>query len=67
MPEGPAFFIYQDRADEWRWTLVAGNNRIVADSAEGYTSREGAENGMNLVRRFVNSQQLHIHNGAPPR
>ena len=28
---------YQDAGGEWRWRLKAGNGRIVADSAEGYT------------------------------
>ena len=34
------FVIWQDARGEWRWTLRnARNNKIVADSAEGYKSR----------------------------
>lgn len=36
------FIIWQDAKGEWRWTLRARNGRIVADSAEGYTSRRAA-------------------------
>lgn len=31
------YHVYQDEAGDWRWRLVARNNRIVADSGEGYT------------------------------
>lgn len=34
--------VYQDSATEWRWRLIAANNEIIADSAEGYTTRYGA-------------------------
>lgn len=36
------FIIWQDARGEWRWTLRARNNKIVADSAEGYKSRRHA-------------------------
>lgn len=30
------FHAYRDRNREWRWTLKASNNRIIADSGESY-------------------------------
>lgn len=30
------FVIYRDRAREFRWRLLAGNRKTIADSAEGY-------------------------------
>jgi len=33
------FRIYKDNWKQWRWRLVAGNGKIVADSAEGYRNR----------------------------
>lgn len=30
---------YQDNVHEWRWRAVAGNNEVVADSAEGYVHK----------------------------
>jgi len=29
---------YKDAKGEWRWRLKASNGRIIADSAEGYTT-----------------------------
>jgi len=40
--------IYPAR-DGWRWRLVAGNNRIVADSGEAY---ETASNAKRAARRL---------------
>lgn len=34
---------YQDTRGEWRWRVVAGNNKIIADSGEGYDSKWNAE------------------------
>jgi len=36
------FRIYEAK-DGWRWRLVAGNGRIVADSAEAYTTSGSAK------------------------
>ena len=41
-PHRPVFEIYRDAAGEWRWRLVAGNGRIVADSGEGYSRKASA-------------------------
>lgn len=30
------FYIFKDIKGQWRWHLVAANNRIVANSGEGY-------------------------------
>lgn len=36
------FEVYKDKANEYRWRLLASNGRMVADSGEGYTRREDA-------------------------
>ena len=33
------FEIYKDDAGEFRWRLQDDNNKIIADSAEGYTPK----------------------------
>lgn len=43
--------IYRDRAGEWRWRWWAGNNRIVAESGEGYSSRNAAWQAADRARR----------------
>jgi hypothetical protein len=34
--------IYRDRAGEWRWKARSKNNKIVAESGEGYRNRPWA-------------------------
>lgn len=46
----PKFVIYTDKKGEWRWTLHAGNGKIIADGSEGYHSKEAAERALG---RFV--------------
>lgn len=41
--------IYEDSAGEWRWRLKAANNETIADSAEGYETRGGAERAASRV------------------
>jgi uncharacterized protein YegP (UPF0339 family) len=47
------FELYKDQAGEYRWRLQAGNNEIIADSAEGYSSRAGAQEGIRDVQRIA--------------
>ncbi len=51
MPTGPAFELYEDSAGEWRWRLVVQNGNIIADSGEGYSSKQGARRGIESVKR----------------
>jgi uncharacterized protein YegP (UPF0339 family) len=44
------FEIYRDRAGEWRWRLVHENGEILADSGQGYASRQKARQGVDSVR-----------------
>ncbi|HEX8119073.1 MAG TPA: DUF1508 domain-containing protein [Pyrinomonadaceae bacterium] len=50
------FQVYQDAAGEWRWRLVAGNGRIVADSGEGYQHKQDCLHGIELVRASAEAQ-----------
>jgi uncharacterized protein YegP (UPF0339 family) len=50
MPREARFELYQDRADEWRWRLVVANGNIIADSGEGYASKQGAKRGIESVK-----------------
>lgn len=44
------FEILVDRAGEWRWRLRHANGRVIADSGEGYTTRENCLNGIESVK-----------------
>jgi uncharacterized protein YegP (UPF0339 family) len=43
------FYIFKDVQRQWRWHLVAANNRIVADSGEGYFNEQDCLNAIGLV------------------
>jgi len=58
MPAEPVFELYQDRASEWRWRLVASNGNIIADSAEGYASKQGAKRGIQSVKRSAPDAEI---------
>ena len=45
-----SFRVYRDAAGEWRWRLVSGNGRIIADSGEGYQHRADCLHGIELVK-----------------
>jgi uncharacterized protein YegP (UPF0339 family) len=44
------FELYEDSAGEWRWRLVVPNGNIIADSGEGYASKQGARRGIESVK-----------------
>ncbi|HEY97645.1 MAG TPA: YegP family protein [Dehalococcoidia bacterium] len=44
------FELYQDRAGEYRWRLRHENGNIIADSGQGYTTKENAKNGIQSVK-----------------
>ena len=44
------FELYRDRAGKWRWRLVHENGNILADSGQGYASRQKAKQGVDSVR-----------------
>ena len=46
----PKFEMYTDKAGEFRFRLKARNGEIIAVS-EGYTSKDGCENGIESVRK----------------
>lgn len=50
MPSEPQFELYEDNAGEWRWRLVVANRNIIADSGEGYSSKQGAKRGIESVK-----------------
>jgi uncharacterized protein YegP (UPF0339 family) len=47
------FEVYKDKAGEYRWRLQANNNEVVADSNEGYKSRQSCLNGIEVVRKIA--------------
>lgn len=50
------FHIYKDHKDEWRWRLKSANGKIIADSGEGYSSKQACQHGISLVKGTTNIQ-----------
>ena len=44
------FELYRDAAGEWRWRLVHENGNVIADSGQGYASRQKARQGAESVK-----------------
>jgi len=44
------FYIYRDNQFEFRWRLKSNNGRIVADSGEGYETKQGVQNSVDFVK-----------------
>ncbi len=60
MPSEPRFELYEDSAGEWRWRLVVANGNIIADSGEGYRSKQGARRGIESVKRSAPAAEVEL-------
>jgi amphi-Trp domain-containing protein len=47
------FELFDDSAGEWRWRLVHDNGNIIADSGQGYSSKQKCKQGLDSVRTNV--------------
>ena len=55
------FELYEDRASEWRWRLVHDNGNIIADSGQGYSSKQGARRGIESVKTNAPNAAVEEH------
>lgn len=44
------YHIYRDANSHWRWYLLSGNNRKIANSGEGYFNRSDCLAAVTLVK-----------------
>jgi amphi-Trp domain-containing protein len=44
------FEVYEDNAQQWRWRLKHQNGNVIADSGEGYASKQKAKQGLESVK-----------------
>lgn len=49
------FTIYKDNQGYWRWHLQASNNKIIADSSEGYYNKQDCLHAIDLVKSAWNA------------
>ena len=58
------FEIYQDASGLgfWRWRLLAGNGKIIADSGEGYSSKTNCKRAVDRVKEIAVDAKYSIWN-----
>ena len=52
------FELYKDKSGEIRWRLVASNGQMIANSGEGYKTKESAKNGIESVKKNAQSATI---------
>ena len=52
------FEIYKDAKGEFRWRLIASNGQMIANSGEGYKSKDSAKNGIDSVKKNTPSATI---------
>ena len=53
------FELYEDSAGDYRWRLRHSNGNIVADSGEGYASKQKAKQGIESVKQNASDAPIH--------
>lgn len=51
MRQMASFELYKGNDNQYRWRLKSGNGQIIATGGEGYTTKAGAQNGIDAVKR----------------
>ncbi|HSA32126.1 MAG TPA: DUF1508 domain-containing protein [bacterium] len=52
------FELYKGNDQQWYWRFKAPNGRIVAIGGEGYVSKQGATDGINLVKKYAPGAEI---------
>lgn len=56
----PYFELFKDSASKFRWRFKSINNKIVADSAESYTSKQNRDKGLNILIDSIKSGSYSV-------
>ncbi|UCG10384.1 MAG: YegP family protein [Dehalococcoidia bacterium] len=57
------FELFQDSAGEYRWRLRHENGQIIADSGEGYTTKDNAINGIESLKENAATAPIEDQTG----
>lgn len=55
------FEVYKDKADEFRWKLVAGNNKVLATAGQGYKAKADAKNSIELLQKADAKSNFEVY------
>lgn len=61
------FELYEDRRGEYRWRLVHANGNVIADSAEGYASKQKVRQGIRSVKENAPGAPVEVTDSATDR
>jgi uncharacterized protein YegP (UPF0339 family) len=53
------FFIYTNKAGEYRWQLRNAHKRVLADSGESYKSKKDVQYVINALKRDIKVATIH--------
>ena len=56
----PTFTVYRDRNRQWRWSLRARNNNIIAVSGESYTRRHDCLRAVDTVLECIFNADIRV-------
>ena len=56
------FRVYTDNGGYYRWRFQADNGQIMADSGEGYNSRQSCLGGIQVLRDGAGSYRTYVDN-----
>jgi len=54
------FVIYIDHSGDYRWYLMAEDNRRIAESARSYRAREDCERDVKLMKRVAPNAKIQV-------
>ena len=54
------FQLYKDKADEWRWRLIAKNGKKIATSGEGYKNKADCAHAIDLVKASAEASVTEV-------
>jgi uncharacterized protein YegP (UPF0339 family) len=54
------FQVYKDNAGQWRWRLKAPNGRNIADSGEGYDTKDAVIQGIKDVISYAPNAEIEF-------
>jgi amphi-Trp domain-containing protein len=60
------FEVYEDKGGQWRWRLKHRNGNVIADSSEGYASKQKAKQGLESVRTNAPGAYIEDHSTDDP-
>ncbi|WP_435183030.1 HVO_2922 family protein [Halobellus sp. EA9] len=52
------FELFEDRSGQYRWRLVHSNGNIIADSGEGYATKQKAKQGIESVKQNASDAEV---------